>query len=119
MNFFYIFSSKNEVYGSYGIKIKNLISLLILHFVSNGSELQKGVRNNIQLVYNTYLNDIFDVPKYAKALNEVAKEKSIIVHLRRNLKIVDLIKKEAVFEILDTDAKATGETDTQNVSVFC
>lgn len=79
---------------------------------------KRGVRNRIKLTYNTYLNDVFDVPKYAAALNEVIKEKSIALKLRRNLKKVDMAKKEATFEILSTNAKPTGEIETQKFDLL-
>uniref|UniRef100_A0A0M3JV37 Sulfide:quinone oxidoreductase, mitochondrial n=1 Tax=Anisakis simplex TaxID=6269 RepID=A0A0M3JV37_ANISI len=74
---------------------------------------KRGVRDDINLFYNTYLPDVFDVPKYAKPLNEIIKQKRIDLHLRRSLKKVNVIKKEAVFDLLDDKAKPTGATAVQ------
>uniref|UniRef100_A0A0M3HPB9 Sulfide:quinone oxidoreductase, mitochondrial n=1 Tax=Ascaris lumbricoides TaxID=6252 RepID=A0A0M3HPB9_ASCLU len=79
---------------------------------------KRGVRENIKLFYNTYLPDIFDVPKYAKTLNEIAKQKHIDVSLRRSLKSIDPIKKEAVFDILTEQSKPSGKTVVQRYDLL-
>lgn len=93
-----------------------LIRLFLSCCTNQGRLLQRGVRENIKLFYNTYLPDIFDVPKYAKTLNEIAKQKHIDVSLRRSLKSIDPIKKEAVFDILTEQSKPSGKTVVQRVS---
>lgn len=70
------------------------------------------------MVYNTFASNIFDVPKYAKALNEIAEAKSIELKLLRNLKAVNIAKQEAAFEILGIDGKPTGELEIQKVPFF-
>lgn len=84
----------------------------------NKSNLQRGVRDQIHITYNTYLPDVFDVPKYAKTLNEIVKKKSTELKLLRNLKSVDVTKREATFEILGEQGKRTGEVDVQQVLLF-
>lgn len=74
------------------------------------------MRNNVHITYNTFLPDIFDVPKYAEALREIARKKSIELRMLRNLKAIDIQKCEATFELLG-DAKSTGETEIQKVRV--
>uniref|UniRef100_A0A915Q1I5 Sulfide:quinone oxidoreductase, mitochondrial n=1 Tax=Setaria digitata TaxID=48799 RepID=A0A915Q1I5_9BILA len=73
----------------------------------------RGVREQIHLTYNTFLPDIFDVPKYAKPLNEIIKQKSIDLKLLRNLKSVNITAREAVFEVIGTDGEPTTELETQ------
>lgn len=58
------------------------------------------------------------MPKYAKTLNEIAKKKSIELKLLRNLKAVNISKREAIFEIMDMDKKPTGELEVQKVNFF-
>lgn len=55
-----------------------------------------------KIYYNTALGVIFGVPKYAKALNEVAARKDIHVNLRHNLIEVDTVNHRAIFEHLDS-----------------
>ncbi|VDN04801.1 unnamed protein product [Thelazia callipaeda] len=79
---------------------------------------QRGVRDQIHLTFNTPLSDIFDVPKYARVLNEIVKNKSIELKLFRNLKSVDITKREATFEVIGTDAKPTGQIEVQKFDLL-
>lgn len=57
------------------------------------------------------------MPKYAKTLNEIIKKKSIELKLLRNLKAVDISKREATFELIGMDNKPTGEIEVQKVII--
>ncbi|CAG9533292.1 unnamed protein product [Cercopithifilaria johnstoni] len=74
---------------------------------------KRDIREKIHITYNTFSSDIFDVPKYAEALNEIVKKKSIELKLFRNLKAVNISKREAIFELMGMDNKPTGELEIQ------
>ncbi|KAK6113558.1 hypothetical protein QQG55_52130 [Brugia pahangi] len=76
---------------------------------------KRGIREQIHLTFNTFSSDIFDVPKYARALNEIVKKKSIELKLLRNLKSIDILKREATFELMGEDNNPTGELEIQKV----
>lgn len=67
------------------------------------------------MTYNTNLNDSFDVPEYAAALNKIIAAKKVQLNTRRNLIKVDPIKKEATFELLNEKAVPNGKTEVQKV----
>lgn len=92
--------------------------LLFIEFSDWYQFFQRGIREQVHITYNTFGSDIFDVPKYAKALNEIARKKSIELKLLRNLKAVDILKREATFELMGTDNKPTGELEIQKVYFF-
>uniref|UniRef100_A0A183D746 Sulfide:quinone oxidoreductase, mitochondrial n=1 Tax=Gongylonema pulchrum TaxID=637853 RepID=A0A183D746_9BILA len=71
---------------------------------------KRGVRSQTHLTYNTPLSDVFDVPKYAKTLNKIVERKSIELKLLRNLKSVNIGKREATFELLEQDGRPTGHS---------
>ncbi|EFN60231.1 Sulfide:quinone oxidoreductase, mitochondrial [Camponotus floridanus] len=71
-----------------------------------------NLRNNIDVVYNTALPVIFGVKKYANSLWNVCKERDITVNLQTNLVKIDLNKKQATFEKLNS----SGETSVQDYS---
>lgn len=73
--------------------------------------LKHNLRNNIDVVYNTALPVIFGVKKYANSLWNVCKERDITVNLQTNLVKIDLNKKQATFEKLNS----SGETSVQDV----
>jgi sulfide:quinone oxidoreductase len=50
---------------------------------------------------------IFAAKKYAQRLSEIVKEKNISVNYKHNLVEIDSLKKEAVFENLETGEKVT------------
>ncbi|KHN81777.1 Sulfide:quinone oxidoreductase, mitochondrial [Toxocara canis] len=79
---------------------------------------KRGVRERINLFYYTYLPDVFDVPKYAKPLNEIIKAKRIDLSCRRSLKSIDPLKKEAVFDILNEQSKPNGQTAVQKYDLL-
>ncbi|XP_041355640.1 sulfide:quinone oxidoreductase, mitochondrial-like [Gigantopelta aegis] len=68
-----------------------------------------GIRENTDVIYNTSLNVIFAVKKYADRLLEVIKNRNINVNYQRSLIEVRPDRKEAVFAKLNSDS---GETET-------
>ncbi|XP_053398450.1 sulfide:quinone oxidoreductase, mitochondrial-like [Mercenaria mercenaria] len=70
-----------------------------------------GVRDKSQILFNTSLDVIFGVPKYATRLSEIVKRKDIQVNFRRNLTSVDHVKKLATFKQLDHDNEETYNYD--------
>ncbi|XP_067003307.2 sulfide:quinone oxidoreductase, mitochondrial isoform X2 [Anabrus simplex] len=71
---------------------------------------KKRKRNDVKLIYNTSLPNIFSVKKYADALWKVIEERDIKVNLRTNLIEIRPDKKEAVFQNLDEpEVKTTQE----------
>lgn len=59
------------------------------------------VRDNIEVIYNTSLPVIFGVKRYADALQQICKERNIIVNTMTNLVHINVNKREATFEKLD------------------
>lgn len=77
--------------------------------------LKMGRRNDVNIIYNTSLTNIFGVPHYAKALWKVVKERDIKVNLNYNLVEVKSKDNVAVFEDLknpgkffETEVKSSG-----------
>jgi len=68
-----------------------------------------GVRDRINVQYLTAPPVIFGVPKYAETLRQICDNRNITVNYRHSLKSIDHTKKEAVFDLLDSD----GETVTK------
>lgn len=56
-------------------------------------------------MFNTSLEKIFGVKKYADALTKIVKERDIQLNFKRNLFSIKPDKKEAVFEVLDDSSK--------------
>ncbi|XP_014223322.1 sulfide:quinone oxidoreductase, mitochondrial isoform X1 [Trichogramma pretiosum] len=78
---------------------------------------KNGKRKDVCIVYNTSLPVIFGVKKYADALWDVCKRRSINVNLRSNLIEIRPDRKEAVFEDLDnSDKKSTYEYSLLHVT---
>ncbi|MCB9644573.1 MAG: NAD(P)/FAD-dependent oxidoreductase [Myxococcales bacterium] len=76
-----------------------------------------GKRDQINVIYAPSGAGIFGVPRYARALNKLAKERNIDGHYNRNLIEIRADKKEAVFEVLK-DKVPTGETETLSYSMI-
>ena len=55
-------------------------------------------------MFNTSLDKIFGVKKYADALSKVVKDRDIKLNFKRNLFAIKPGTKEAVFEVLDDSA---------------
>ncbi|KAI6176049.1 Sulfide:quinone oxidoreductase, mitochondrial [Aphelenchoides bicaudatus] len=64
-----------------------------------------------KVIYNTSLNKIFGVEKYATVLEELVKQKEIVIFKRHNLIKVDSNEQKAYFEVLGDDAKPTGKIE--------
>lgn len=62
---------------------------------------QKGIRDNVNILFYSSLGVIFSVKHYAEKLNKVCKDRNIHVYLRQNLVHVDHVRKKAVFQDLD------------------
>ncbi|CAG2165551.1 unnamed protein product [Oppiella nova] len=77
---------------------------------------QHGIRDKINITYNTALGVIFGVPKYAKALNKIVDQKNINVNYRHNLVEVVADKKEAVFEDLASNERKRFKYDMLHVT---
>jgi sulfide:quinone oxidoreductase len=60
-------------------------------------------------MYNSALGVIFGVKKYADALWKVVERKGIKVNLHRKLVEIDADRREAIFEVLDSESKPTEE----------
>lgn len=56
-------------------------------------------------MFNTSLDKIFGVKKYADALSKIVNEREIKLNFKRNLFAIKPDSKEAVFEVLD-DSKS-------------
>ncbi|KAK7096277.1 sulfide:quinone oxidoreductase, mitochondrial-like [Littorina saxatilis] len=69
----------------------------------------RGKRDKTNVIFNTSLPVIFGVKKYAESLQHVIKERNIKVNYRHNLVEVKPDKREAVFQLLDSEK---GETKT-------
>lgn len=68
-----------------------------------------GKRDKIEILYNISPAVIFGVKKYAAALSDIVKQRDLHVNFRHNLIEVRHEKKEAVFQLLDSEK---GETKT-------
>lgn len=70
---------------------------------------QMGKRERINMRYNTALPAIFGVKHYAQVLDKVAAAKDIEVNTRHALVEVRPDTKEAVFDVLDAEGKASSQ----------
>lgn len=66
---------------------------------------QNNVRDKANIMFNTSLDKIFGVKKYADALSKIVNEREIKLNFKRNLFAIKPDSKEAVFEVLD-DSKS-------------
>ena len=70
-------------------------------------------------MFNTSLDRIFGVKKYADALTKIVKERDIKLNFKRNLFAIKPGSKEAVFEVLD-DSKSEKKLETYEVGLqYC
>ena len=65
-------------------------------------------------MFNTSLDKIFGVKKYADALTRIVNKRDIQINYKRNLFAIKPDKKEAVFEVLD-DSKSEQKLETYQV----
>ncbi|XP_070546422.1 sulfide:quinone oxidoreductase, mitochondrial-like [Ptychodera flava] len=68
---------------------------------------KNGKRDSANVIFNTSLGVIFGVKKYADRLTDVYKSRGITVNFKHNLIEVRPEKREAVFEVLESDPKET------------
>lgn len=65
-------------------------------------------------MFNTSLDKIFGVKKYADALSKIVHERGIQLNFKRNLFAIKPDSKEAVFEVLD-DSESEKKLETYQV----
>lgn len=65
-------------------------------------------------MFNTSLDKIFGVKKYADALSKIVHEREIQLNFKRNLFAIKPDSKEAVFEVLD-DSESEKKLETYQV----
>ena len=64
-----------------------------------------GIRDKVEISYNTTLPKIFGIEVYAKSLMEIINSRGIQLNTRTNLVAVDSEKRIATFELLDQNGK--------------
>ena len=69
-------------------------------------------------MFNTSLEKIFGVKKYADALTKIVKKRDIKLNFKRNLISINPEKKEAVFEVPDDADSEKKLLETYRVGVF-
>ena len=69
-------------------------------------------------MFNTSLEKIFGVKKYADALTKIVKKRGIKLNFKRNLISINPEKKEAVFEVPDDADSEKKLLETYQVGVF-
>lgn len=74
-----------------------------------------GVREKTDIIFASGNASIFAVPKYAAALDKVVERKGITAKYKRNLVEIDSVKREAVFEHVDTKERETLRYDMIHV----
>lgn len=62
---------------------------------------KNNIRHKANIMFNTSLEKIFGVKKYADALTKIVEKRDIKLNLKRNLVSINPEKKEAVFEVPD------------------
>lgn len=65
-------------------------------------------------MFNTSLDRIFGVKKYADALSKIVNERDIQLNFKRNLFSIKPDNKEAIFEVLD-NSKSEKKLETYQV----
>ena len=66
-------------------------------------------------MFNTSLDRIFGVKKYADSLSKIVKERDIKLNFKRNLIEIRPDTKEAIFEVLD-DSQSEKKLETYQVN---
>lgn len=66
-----------------------------------------GIKHKTKIQFATAGKAMFGVPVFAKALDEIVKEKNIEPKFAHKIVGVDAAKKEAIFEVTDGDGKVT------------
>lgn len=62
---------------------------------------ENNVRDKANVMFNTSLDRIFGVKKYADSLSKIVEERDIKINFKRNLIAINSDTQEATFEILD------------------
>ena len=78
---------------------------------------QHGVRDKTKVMFNSALDKIFGVQKYADSLRSIIKKRDIQLNFKRNLIEIKPETKEAIFEVLD-GSQTEKKLETYQV-VFC
>ena len=76
-------------------------------YLADSSFRQNGIRDKIQVHFATAGKVIFGVPEFARALEEVVKEKNIQTHFMHKLVGIDAAKRIAYFDVTDSEGKVT------------
>ncbi|UYV67120.1 SQRDL [Cordylochernes scorpioides] len=76
-------------------------------YLADANFRKRGVRDRVNVVFNTALGVIFSAPKYAATLTSVAAKKSITVNYKHNLVEVNPGRREAVFQHMDSKETIT------------
>lgn len=77
---------------------------------------KQGIRSKCSVVFNTATPAIFGVPRYARTLSRLARERGVDVRTKRELIAVRADKKEAVFRDLDSGAESVEAYDILHVT---
>lgn len=77
---------------------------------------KKGIRDKSEIIFASAGSTIFGVPKYAKALDQVVKDRGIQTLFRRDLTEILADRKEALFKNLDTGELETLQYDLLHVT---
>jgi sulfide:quinone oxidoreductase len=77
---------------------------------------KQGIRSKCSVVFNTATPGIFGVPRYARTLSRLARERGVDVRTKRELIAVRADKKEAVFRDLDSGAESVEAYDLMHVT---
>ncbi|KAJ7321490.1 hypothetical protein OS493_034544 [Desmophyllum pertusum] len=99
--------TKNHVLG------RRLLQTVVVQWVLAKSS-WNNVRDKANIMFNTSLDKIFGVKKYADALTRIVNKRDIQINYKRNLFAIKPDKKEAVFEVLD-DSKSEQKLETYQV----
>ena len=76
---------------------------------------QNGKRSGANIMFNTALDKIFGVKKYADVLTKIVRSRGIQLNFQRNLVEVLPDSQEVVFEALDSPEKSR---ETYKVGMF-
>ena len=76
--------------------------------------LQNNVRDKANIMFNTSLDRLFGVKKYADSLMRIVKKRDIQLNFKRNLFEIKTDTKEAIFEVLD-DSHSKKKLETYKV----
>jgi sulfide:quinone oxidoreductase len=113
----YALNSGNAIFTFPNTAIKCAGAAQKICYLSEEIATKKGVRNNVNFIYNTAPSAIFSNPYYAAALEKLAISRGIKWNNLRNLVEVIPEKKEAVFEIMQ-NGSGSGKFETIQYSLL-